>query len=181
MRSPSALWSPQIIEALVPWLQAAYPEEGCGLILERASGQLEVLCCENLANTYHALDPQAYPRTASTFYMINPMEIARAERRGDRVLVIFHSHVDVGDYFSQEDIAGATLPRESASAPLEPSYPGVDYLVVSVRQGRADRAQVFRWDEASQGFVSVTTLELDGPALKRVHEGPLAAEALDAL
>ena len=42
--------------------------------------------------------------------MINPMEFVKAEKRGESVIAIVHSHADVGDYFSSEDIAGALIP-----------------------------------------------------------------------
>lgn len=156
------IWSDENLEEIISWVEAAYPEEGCGLILEKPDGALEVLRCENLANKYHALDPETYPRTAETFYMINPMEFVKAERREDRVAVIFHSHADVGDYFSEEDIAGATMPRFEPDDPVEPSHPGVDYLVVSVREGKADHATLFRFDDATQTFAGVTKISIDG-------------------
>lgn len=165
------IWSKPHLDALIPWLEAAYPEEGCALLLARATGEREVILCENLANKYHHADPESYPRTARDFYMINPLELARAERRGDRILAIIHSHVDVGDYFSQEDIAGATMPRFDPDDPLEPAYPGTDYMVVSVRQGRADRAQVFAFEDSSATFEAHTTLYVDGPGEYRVVEG----------
>ena len=140
------MWTSERVAEISAWVEAAYPDEGCGLIMRRASGEIEVLKCENLAEKYHALDPEMYPRTARTFYIINPAEFIRAERRGDEVLVIFHSHADVGDYFSDEDVAGATMPRVDGDGGPEPSHPGVDFLVVSVREGAADHATLFTFD-----------------------------------
>jgi adenylyltransferase/sulfurtransferase len=157
------IWTDERLAEITSWVEAAYPEEGCGLILRRASGEVEVLKCENLANKYHALDPQTYPRTAETFYIINPAEFIRAERRGDEVLVIFHSHADVGDYFSDEDVAGATMPRVDGDDGPEPSHPGVDYLVVSVREGAADHATLFTFDaQAPRAWRAELELELGG-------------------
>lgn len=156
-----SLWTDAQLDEIVQWLEQAYPEEGCGLIFKDAEGQYDVKCCENLANKYHKLDPETFPRTARTFYMINPMEFTRAEKRGDEVAIVFHSHADVGDYFSDEDVAAATMPRFSPEDPLEPSHPGTDYLVVSVRDGKADRAQVFYFDEASETFLAKTTITIN--------------------
>lgn len=140
---------------MVQWVQRAYPCEGCGLLLEHASGQVRVLECENLADRYHALDPEAFPRTSRDFYMLNPMEFVRAEERGERVAAVFHSHPDVGDYFSAEDIAAALLPRDSDEEPFIPAHPGTDYLVISVRAGRADRATLFAFQENRETFEPV--------------------------
>ena len=156
-----SMWTPERWKTIVEWLEAAYPAEGCVLILESGDGALRVHPCENLADKYHALDPATYPRTSREFYMINPMEFVRAEERGERVAVVFHSHPDVGDYFSDEDVAAAVLPRESEDEPLTPSYPGTDYLVVSVRKGRADHATLFRFNEATETFDAVETFEAD--------------------
>jgi len=132
------------LEDAVQWVAKAYPEEGCGLILSGPDGY-RFLATENLANRYHALDPETYPRTARTFYIINPIEFMRAEDRGERVAVVVHSHADVGDYFSDEDVAGALMPAFDDD-PAEPSHPGTDYLVVSVRESGPDRASLFAFD-----------------------------------
>ncbi|MFW5968551.1 MAG: Mov34/MPN/PAD-1 family protein [Persicimonas sp.] len=152
------LWSGEILGQVVDWVEQAYPVEGCGLILEK-EGEFRVLECENLADKYHEMDPEQFPRTAREFYVIDPMEFVRAERRGERVAVVFHSHADVGDYFSEEDVNAATLPRQSDDEPLEPSHPGVDYLVVSTREEGADHATLFRFDPEEQAFPAV--LEID--------------------
>ncbi|MFP4599508.1 MAG: Mov34/MPN/PAD-1 family protein [Persicimonas sp.] len=154
------LWSKDILDPVVSWLEQAYPVEGCGLIVEK-DGEYRVLECENLADKYHDMDPEQFPRTAREFYIIDPMEFMRAEDRGEQVVVIFHSHADVGDYFSDEDVAAATLPSDDDSDPLEPSHPGVDYLVVSTREDGADHATVFRFSEEQQGFPPIVDIQID--------------------
>ncbi len=154
------LWTNERLDQIVAWLEEAYPVEGCGLIVEK-DGEYRVLECENLADKYHAMDPEQFPRTARKFYIIDPMEFVRAEDRGERVAVIFHSHADVGDYFSDEDVAAATLPRFDEDEPLEPSHPGVDYLVVSTRPDGADHATLFRFDADAEGFPAVLEITID--------------------
>ncbi len=144
----------ELLRQAVTWVEKAYPCEGCGLVLE-ADGDLRFVECENLADKYHAVDPETYPRTSRDFYLIDPREFMKADERGERVAVIVHSHPDVGDYFSDEDVAAATMPRMSKEEPLEPVYPGTDYLVVSVRGGRTDGASLFRFDEEVRGFAAV--------------------------
>lgn len=152
--------SEENLDQIVAWLQKAYPMEGCGLILEK-DGRYRVLECENLADKYHTLDPEQFPRTAREFYIIDPMEFVRAEDRGERVWAIVHSHPDVGDYFSEEDIAAATLPRLEPDDPIEASHPGVDYLVVSTRESGADHATLFRFDEELGEFPPVLKIAIE--------------------
>lgn len=154
------LWSKDILDQVVAWVEEAYPVEGCGLIVEK-DGQYRVVECENLADKYHEMDPEQFPRTARHFYIIDPREFMRAEDRGERVAVVFHSHADVGDYFSDEDVAAATMPRDSDDEPLEPTHPGVDWLVVSTREDGADHATLFRFDADADGFPAVLEITVD--------------------
>lgn len=142
------------LEQIVDRVEGAYPEEGCGLVVSRDGGDdIEVRPCENLADRYHELDPDAYPWTAEEFYVIDPMEFVRAERQGESIEIVFHSHPDVGDYFSDADVDAATLPRDGDDEPLEQAHPGVRWLVVSVRDGTADRASLFEFDGDGAGDV----------------------------
>ena len=111
-----------------------YPEESCGFLLGPAAEHAridEALKAANLANKYHKVDPETFPRTAREFYLIDARLIQRTfeggEAAGRPVKVIYHSHCDCGAYFSKEDQAGA-------SPDGAPSYP-VMYLVTSVREG----------------------------------------------
>ncbi|MGM0556501.1 MAG: Mov34/MPN/PAD-1 family protein [Myxococcota bacterium] len=153
-------WSDDILDEIVDWLEQAYPVEGCGLVLEK-DGERRFLATDNLADKYHEMDPEEFPRTAREFYIIDPREFIRAEDRGERVAVVVHSHADVGDYFSEEDVNAATMPRDSDDEPLEPSHPGADFLVVSTREDGADHATLFRFDEDEQGFPAVLEIEID--------------------
>lgn len=153
-------WSDELLDAIVDWMEKAYPVEGCGLVLEQ-DGERRFLETENLADKYHEMDPEEFPRTAREFYIIDPREFMRAEDRGERVAAIVHSHADVGDYFSEEDVNAATMPRDSDDDPLEPSHPGVDYLVVSTREDGADHATLFRFDADEQDFLAVLEIAID--------------------
>ncbi len=155
-RWDSALWA-----AIVPWLEEAYPAEGCGLILEDSRGRWNFRRCENVIDRYHKLDPEQYPRTSKDFYMIDPREFIAADERGEAVAVIVHSHPDAGDYFSDSDVEAALMPRQTPQEPVEPIYPGADYLVVSVRQGEAVAASLFRFDEESGKFERTRRFDAD--------------------
>lgn len=132
-----------IREHVMSW----FPHEACGLLVEGPQGASTVLA-ENLANKYHTLDPEAYPRTAERAYLLDPMLIANVERGGERVVAIFHSHVRVGAYFSDEDVAQATSPFEDG-----PLYPDVDYVVFDAQDAGVVGHKVFAWNSQHRGFV----------------------------
>ncbi len=141
---------------LTPIFQQAereYPNECCGLILT-AAGNPEKFSrlrpCRNVQNEYHQKDPVNFPRTAASAYFMEPKELLaiQKEMRGkkERIRVIYHSHIDAGAYFSEED-------RRIALCEGEPAYPGVDYLVVSVIQGKAHGSNLFYWEPGKKDFV----------------------------
>ena len=114
-----------------------YPEEVCGFVM--AGG--EVRRCENQQNKMHALDPETYPRTAKTAYFLGFKDLKFLDQslKSERpVRVIYHSHVDVGAYFSDEDV-------RAAAPDGEPLFP-VEYLVVDVRADGVREARLFRFE-----------------------------------
>ena len=66
--------------------------------------------------------------------------------------VIYHSHVDAGAYFSEED-------ERIALSEGGPAYPGVSYLVVSVTGGKVGEASLFAWDERKRAFLKVESFQ----------------------
>lgn len=131
---------------------ACYPDEACGLMAGPADDARRVTAAipfENLANRYHRLDPEAYPRDARRAYRMNDKKrldaVERGEREGAPVKVLYHSHCDVGSYFSDEDKQQAI--REGTL------LGDVAWLVTSVRAGGVvDDHKVFVYDEASRSF-----------------------------
>jgi proteasome lid subunit RPN8/RPN11 len=152
-----SLLTSDLLRDIARHLEPHYPNEACGLVLEDTEGKLKVVPTPNLADKYHALDPVAYPRTSRTFYMINTLEIAKAQRRGETLKVIFHSHCDVGDYFSDEDRRQAVDPEG------EPLWPGCEYLVVSVRDASADHATLFAHSPETGRFEEAAAFEIHSP------------------
>ena len=69
--------------------------------------------------------------------------------------VLYHSHLDVGAYFSETDAAAATMGGD------KPSYDGLFYLVTSVRQGVVDDHKLFVWETTKKAFVE-TPMEIVG-------------------
>jgi [CysO sulfur-carrier protein]-S-L-cysteine hydrolase len=132
----------------------AKDEEACGYLTGPAETPL--LCdaatpLQNLANKYHELDPETYPRTGRMYFLIDPMKfqkaVAAGATSGRPVRVLYHSHLDVGAYFSETDAAAATMGGD------KPSYDGLLYLVTSVRKGVVDDHKLFTWDPDTKKFV----------------------------
>lgn len=135
-------------------LAFARDEESCGLLLGPAADPLlvdEVMPFVNRANALHALDPETYPRTGRMYFDIDPLKVERAisagEKSGRPVKVLYHSHLDVGAYFSATDAAAAL-----GEGGERPTY-DLAYLVTSVRAGVVDDRKLFIWDAASRSFV----------------------------
>jgi len=128
-------------------------EESCGFLVGPASMVRHVdgiVPMVNRANALHRLDPQSYPRTGRTYFDIDSMKfeaaISRGEKDGRPVKVLYHSHLDVGAYFSATDAEVARMGQ--AEQPWD-----LAYLVTSVRAGRVDDRKLFVWDPATGSFV----------------------------
>jgi proteasome lid subunit RPN8/RPN11 len=128
-------------------------EESCGFLVGPAA-QARVLDgivpMVNRANKLHALDPEAYPRTGRMYFDIDSMKFDAAIRKGEAegrpVKVLYHSHLDVGAYFSDTDASVAKMGQDAPPWDL-------CYLVTSVRQGVVDDRKLFVWDAQARAFV----------------------------
>ncbi len=145
-----------------------HPDEACGLLTGPADDPALVTAClrfTNEADRYHRLDPAAYPRTAREAYRMNDKRrgdaVERGERDGHPVKVLYHSHCDVGAYFSEEDRTQALTqsalsddPAAWASFDPEGTLVGqVAWLVTSVREGGVvDDHKLFVFDPATRAF-----------------------------
>ena len=131
----------------------AREEESCGFLTGPASEPLlvtQAVPMENRANKLHALDPETYPRTGRTYFDIDPLRFARAIEQGEAsaapVKVLYHSHLDVGAYFSETDAEAAKMGGD------EPAY-DLAYLVTSVIAGEVKDHRLFVWDLVARRFV----------------------------
>lgn len=138
----------EILEVIFEQARREYPSEACGMLSGPVSGRrrnepVAVHVMENVYDRYHEVDPDAYPRTSKTAYLMEPRKQTRLmeglAEAGTPVVCIYHSHIDVGAYFSEEDEAMALWDEE-------PLHPGVGYLVVSVEKGEVAAARSFQWD-----------------------------------
>lgn len=130
----------QALQAIYRHAAATYPEECCGFVFADAY----VHCGENIQNQLNRLDPDVYRRSAAngyTFAVADTLLLNRSLRSGNPVRVIYHSHPDVGAYFSREDADKALFMGQ----PIHP----VAYLVVDVRAGEPLGAKLFEWNGAT--------------------------------
>ena len=129
----------------------AYPEECCGMVIER-DGQEDVVRVSNVQNALHARDPEQFPRTAAIAYTMGPEAVPvllAAERGTVRLRAFYHSHPEHDAYFSEEDRTQALGGWD------EPNYPHAAQVVMSVRARTVDAVKVFAWDAAVRDFVEV--------------------------
>lgn len=145
--------TPEELAAIRRQAEAEYPRECCGVVLVRpgSPGARRLMPCRNVQDELHARDPARHPREARHAYSIAPeqlLEIGRAEDEGYAVHVIYHSHVDVGAYFSETD-------RRNALLDGRPLYPDTVYVVVGVRAARADEVCAVRWNPGAGDFTAV--------------------------
>ncbi len=135
-------YTPEIVARLAALCEAAPDREVCGFLLRR-DGALHVVPVPNAADRYHAVDPARFPRTSRDAYLMDPKEQLRVHRelaeRGGEIAAVWHSHVEVGAYFSAKD-------RADAAVEGQPAVPGAEYLVLGVRGGRVTEVRRFTWD-----------------------------------
>jgi proteasome lid subunit RPN8/RPN11 len=144
-----------VLEAVDDEARRAYAadEESCGFLVGPATDARAIdgiVPMVNRANKLHALDPEAYPRTGRMYFDIDSMKFDAAIRKGQAegrpVKVLYHSHLDVGAYFSETDATVAKMGQG------EPPW-DLCYLVTSVRQGRVDDRKLFVWDPQRRAFI----------------------------
>ena len=138
----SAPYAPELMARLAALCEADPEREVCGFLVRRG-GALEVVPVGNAADRYHAADPARFPRTSRDSYLMDPKEQLRVHREVEAgkgvIAAIWHSHVEVGAYFSAKDRADAVVDGV-------PTVPGAEYLVLGVRDGRVTEVKRFAWD-----------------------------------
>ena len=110
----------------------------------------QVKVCRNIQDALHAEDPATHTRDAHTAYNFEAADLFLLQKslRGDTpAKIIYHSHVNVGAYFSATD-------QEAARFDGEPAYP-VEYLVVDIQQDGPRGAKQFAWDDERKEYGEV--------------------------
>lgn len=134
-------YPPAVVARLAALCEADPAREVCGFVIRR-DGALHVVQVPNVADRYHELDPEHFPRTSREAYLMDPKAQLRLHREldawGGEIVAVWHSHVEVGAYFSEKDRADAVVDGVQA-------VPGAEYLVLGVRGGRVTEVKRFRW------------------------------------
>jgi proteasome lid subunit RPN8/RPN11 len=149
-------WSDALLAEIARQAEAGYPEEICGVLVGRREcpETYTLRQVPNRANQEPQSDPAGIPRDARTAYLMDPKVelgiLRELDERGWDLLAVYHSHPDHDAYFSTMDRDRALT---SDGAPL---WPGVTYLVVSVRAGRARTSCAFVWDPRVRSFAEAT-------------------------
>ena len=133
--------------------------EACGYLSGPSDQPLlcdEAVAMENRANKLHKLDPERYFRTAESYFEFDVLRFSKALEAGAAagrpVKVLYHSHLDVGAYFSPTDKAAMSMgempAREGGDVVLGPgpAWP-LAFLVASVRAGGVDDFKLFVWQD----------------------------------
>ena len=135
-------YEPELLERLRALCEADPAREVCGFVVRRADA-LEVVPIPNVADRYHARDPERFPRTSRDSYLMDPRAQLRVHEElaasGGELVAVWHSHVEVGAYFSAKDRADAVVDGVQL-------LPGAEYLVLGVRGGRVDEVRRYRFD-----------------------------------
>lgn len=152
MPSPHPTVGAEALAAMYAHARRDYPDECCGIVFgpKGAPGADRAVACLNTQNDLHAQDPATYRRDARTAYNLGAGDLFKLGKslRGDTpAKIIYHSHVDVGAYFSDTDQAAAVMDGE-------PSYP-VEYVVIDVRKESVGGAAQFAWDPTQSRYVEV--------------------------
>jgi proteasome lid subunit RPN8/RPN11 len=131
-----------VLRQIAARCEAEPAREACGFVLRRG-GALEVVELANVADAYHAREPVQFPRTSRESYLMDPRALLRLHGElaaaGGEIVAVWHSHVEGGAHFSAKD-------RSDAVVDGIEQVPGAEYLVVSLRGGRADELRRYRRD-----------------------------------
>ncbi|RKH68392.1 hypothetical protein D7W81_12570 [Corallococcus aberystwythensis] len=132
---------------MIRYLEAAWPHEGCGVILRSDEGAGESWRVVSLPNA------SPTPRVAYAFAQEAWLQVCLdADARREVVACVFHSHVDAPAVFSTED-------RRQAAPSGISLLPQVSYIVVAIYGGRAVSASRSVW--ITGGFQTVPLLLAD--------------------
>ncbi|MBL7684796.1 MAG: M67 family metallopeptidase [Deltaproteobacteria bacterium] len=144
--------SEYVIQQICLHAEREYPSEACGMIIgpQGKENAIGVFPIRNIQDELHQKDPKTYTRDSRTAYFMDPKQMKIVEKeaahKGFDLKVIYHSHPDHEVYFSDED-------RLMAAPWGEPNLPGVVWVVISVKNGKAVAASEFEWSDEKKDYV----------------------------
>src|SRR5262245_12111321 len=130
----------RILNELCEHAREAEPEECCGLVLSEGSLRFgRAVRCHNEMNRRHEEDPEEFPRDSRSAYYMSARDVLavsrEAERCGEHVTAVYHSHVGAGAYLSNDDLSYA----QHALFP----FPYADQIVLSVLDQHVREIKLF--------------------------------------
>ena len=149
---PHPVLTDEALAAIYAHARREHPNECCGVVFGPKQQPIagRAVACVNIQDQLHAEDPAKHTRTARTAYNLGAGDLFKLQKslRGDEpAKLIYHSHVDVGAYFSDTDQAAAVMDGE-------PSYP-VEYVVIDVKANAVGGAAHFAWDATARRYVEI--------------------------
>jgi proteasome lid subunit RPN8/RPN11 len=146
--------TPAALAAIYEHARRDYPKECCGIVFGAKGDPIadRARACRNIQDQLHAEDPAKHPRDAHKAYHFDTDDLFLLQKSldGDApAKIIYHSHCDVGAYFSETDQQVATFWDE-------PAFP-VEYLVVDVQADGPHGAKQFAWHDERKLYVEVAT------------------------
>jgi proteasome lid subunit RPN8/RPN11 len=152
--APHPVLSADAVAFIYAHAQRDYPNECCGIVFGRRDQTIadHATACENIQDRLHAADPAQFMRSARTAYNLDKRDIVLLQEsmHGDTpARIVYHSHINVGAYFSETDQTLATLNGQ-------PAYP-LEYVVIDIRAGGPSGAKQFAWNPDEGRFVEVGT------------------------
>ena len=150
--------TPAALRDLYAHAQREYPRECCGIIFgPKADDSADrARACRNIQDDLHAADPATHTRDATTAYNLDAGDLFALQKslRSDTpAKIVYHSHVEVGAYFSDTDQAAARFDDE-------PNYP-VEYVVIDVAAAGVRGAAQFAWDDEAKRYVEIARYAAD--------------------
>ena len=129
--------SSELLGQIYSLTEAAYPDEGAGLLLGRVDGDVRrveaILSIENAREEF----------ARHNRYLITPQDMLRGEQeamqRGLDVIGIFHSHPD--------------HPNRPSEFDREWALPWFSYMITSVMAGQATKSRSWRLQDDRSGFI----------------------------
>lgn len=153
MTTPRLTICSELLSQIIQEVVRCHPHEACGFLLGKildCREAQEFVACQNIQDECHQSDPDRFPRTAKTAYVIDAKEQARvreeAQKKELSVLAIVHSHPEHDVYFSEED-------KKNAAPWGEPLFENLSYVVVSVYGKTIKGISDFVWDETKKDFL----------------------------
>jgi proteasome lid subunit RPN8/RPN11 len=128
--------TPDVIKEIHAHGEATYPDEGAGLLLGKANGDLKLATAVlKLANTRE--DSARHNR-----FLLTPQDYFRGEQEAARldldVIGVFHSHPD--------------HPNRPSEFDREWAMPWFSYIITTVQDGRATESRSWQLNEDHSAF-----------------------------